>query len=132
MDSSSMTNSRRFATGARLVVIVLGSSLSLAACGGSGSGSGTAANERAVSRSDYGSRWPLTVDSGTLRCDQPGSVTFSSGGTTYWVNGTAGGVATDNGWQDIQSIWADDPSAGMDGIKIGIGPLIDDGLALCG
>jgi hypothetical protein len=45
------------------------------------------------------------------------------------VNGTAGGMAEANGWRDIKAIWADDPN--NEGLKISIGPLIDDGLALC-
>jgi Protein of unknown function (DUF2511) len=68
---------------------------------------------------------------GTLRCDQ-GMVTFTApDGTTYWVNGTAGDAAASNGWQDIHPIWANsnDPYSGP---KKNIGPLIDDGLSLCG
>jgi hypothetical protein len=86
-------------------------------------------NEKSVSRADYGGKWPLKVESGTLRCDDPGAVTFTSNGTTYWVNGTAGGMADTHGWKDIRPIWADDPD--VTGLKISIGPLIDDGLALC-
>jgi hypothetical protein len=100
----------------------------LTACGGS-TPSSTASNERGVGRADYGNDWPLTVDSGTLRCEAPGAVTFTSDGTTYWVNGTAGNQAETRGWADIHAIWADDPSD--PGLKIYIGTLIDDGLALC-
>jgi hypothetical protein len=118
-----------------VVFFVAVAALCLAACGEAGSSgnsdSQTASNERAISRTDYGDDWPLTVESGTLRCDEPGAVTFTSddNGTTYWVNGTAGDMADSNGWQDIRPIWADDPA--NPGLKISIGPLIDDGLALC-
>jgi hypothetical protein len=109
--------------------VVAVAALGLTACGESGSG--TAANERSVSRADYGSAWPLTVESGTLRCEEAGAVTFTSDdGATYWVNGTAGNEAEARGWKNIRPIWADDPTA--EGLKISIGPLIDDGLALCG
>jgi hypothetical protein len=57
-------------------------------------------------------------------------VTFVAEGTTYWVNGTAGNAADERGWEDVRPIWADDPADA--GLKISIGPLIDDGLALCG
>jgi len=100
--------------------------LAAAACVGTSS---TAANAQQVSSADYGADWPLTVDSGTLRCEGAGAVTFTADGTTYWVNGTAGGLADENGWADIEAIWADDPSG--DAPKISIGPLIDDGLKLC-
>jgi Protein of unknown function (DUF2511) len=119
-----------------LVALCLLSVGLLAGCGGS---SGTAnspnatsssPNEKTVSRADYGAKWPLKVESGTLRCDDPGAVTFTSNGTTYWVNGTAGDYgADDQGWKDIRPIWANDPD--IPGLKISIGPLIDDGLALC-
>lgn len=114
-----------------VAILVALAALSLGACGESPSG--TAANERSVSRADYGSgAWPLTVESGTLRCEEPGAVTFTSDedGTTYWVNGTAGNTAEAQGWKTIRPIWADDPTA--EGLKISIGPLIGDGLALCG
>ncbi len=106
--------------------LVAVAALGLTACGGS--------NERSVSRADYGNAWPLTVESGTLRCEEPGAVTFTSDedGTTYSVNGTAEGMAEASGWQNIRPIWADDPNPTMEGLEISIGPLIDDGLALCG
>jgi hypothetical protein len=112
-----------------LVGLLLIAPVSLTACGENASG--PASNERDVSSTSYGSAWPLTVDSGTLRCEGAGAVTFTSeDGTTYWVNGAAGGQADERGWSNIRSIWADDPS--LEGLKISIGPLIDDGLELCG
>ena len=115
----------------RVVVasLVALAALNLSACGASPSG--TAPNERIVSREDYGSAWPLTVESGTLRCEGAGAVTFTSDddGTTYWINGLAGGSAEDRGWEEVRAIWADDPTT--PGLKIYIGSLIDDGLALC-
>jgi hypothetical protein len=77
-----------------------------------------------VSRSEFGSGWPLTVEAGTLACEDAGAVTFTSDGTTYAVNGPA--QAMDR-WPDIDAIWADAPG----GFKKNIGPLVDRGLALC-
>jgi len=75
----------------------------------------------AVSREEYGADWPLTVDSGTLRCEGAGAVVFRApDGTDYGVNGLAADYA------DIEPIWADDPDA--PGLKKYIGVLIDAGL----
>jgi hypothetical protein len=80
-----------------------------------------------VSKLDYGRHWPLTVDSGTIRCEGSsgaGSVLFDADdGTTYAVNGTAQA----GGGPEIDEIWKD---AG-DGMKVDIGPILDEGLALC-
>jgi hypothetical protein len=110
--------------------IALLATLTVAGCGESSSDtSGASSTEGHVSRADYGKDWPLTVESGTLHCEDPGAVTFTAdNGTTYWVNGTAGNQAKTRGWADIRSIWADDPAYA--GLKINIGPLIDDGLKL--
>lgn len=79
-----------------------------------------------VSRADLGDAWPLTVKEGTLLCvDQ--AVVFSTGGVNYAVNGTAKGRASEFGWRDIATIWAD----GSAGLKKDIGPLIERGLAQC-
>jgi hypothetical protein len=93
----------------------------LTACGGSGDGE--------VSRSTFegdGKTWPLTVDSGTLVCEAGSRVTFTTGGTTYALNGLAKG---DGQWSDVGSIWADDGS-GL-GLKVDMSDLTEAGLALC-
>jgi hypothetical protein len=93
---------------------------------GCGAGNG---HERTISRTDLGTKWPLTVESGTLRCEGSGGVgdvTFSATGKTYWVNGTA--KATER-YADFSEIWADDPS--VSGLKINAGALTDAGLQLC-
>jgi hypothetical protein len=98
-------------------------SIFLTACGGSANGGGD------VSRSQFesdGKKWPLTVDSGTLTCESGSRITFTSGGTTYAVNGLAKG---DHKWADIDPIWADDGS-GPD-LKVDISDLIEAGQALC-
>ncbi|GAA1769428.1 hypothetical protein GCM10009681_46000 [Luedemannella helvata] len=73
-----------------------------------------------------GDRWPLTIDSGTLECRNGAEVVLSSGGTVYALNGTA---KSSKRYADVSSVWADDPSTA--GLKVSIGPLIDEGLALC-
>jgi len=61
-----------------------------------------------------------------------GAVTFTANdGTVYWVNGTAGNVASQNGWNDIRSIWAKPAHPLFAGERKDIGVLIDAGLKLC-
>jgi hypothetical protein len=104
-----------------LAVLVLGT-----ACE---SESGADTSGRAISASDYGDEWPLTLQGGVLACEGAGMVTFTAEGKTYAINGLAGGAADERGWAEIDPVWADDPE--IEGAKISIGPLIDDGLALC-
>lgn len=81
-----------------------------------------------VSRSDFGDDWPLTVERGTLACEEPSAVIFTTGGTTYAVNGMASGLADQRGWEaEIDPIWAEGEAAP----RKNIGPLIDRGLELC-
>lgn len=83
-----------------------------------------------VTATDYGDAWPFTVDSGTIRCIDD-SVVFVTSGTIYAVNGFARTRMEAEGWTDIteSDIWAANPE--IPGTKINIGPIIDDGLALC-
>ncbi|WPD17984.1 DUF2511 domain-containing protein [Thermaerobacter composti] len=76
-----------------------------------------------ISAEDLGEEWPLTVDSGYLRCDQQ-AVIFHHDGVDYAVNGTA----KSRGLPPIDPIWADGDIAGT---KKDIGPLIQRGLTLC-
>ncbi len=89
-----------------------------------------ASNEQVVTRSDFGDEWPLTVDSGVLRCEEGSAVVFKddADGTVYAVNGMA------QTWDlgvDIEEIWADDPDIPEPEFRINIGPLLDAGLDLC-
>lgn len=83
-----------------------------------------------VTAADYGDAWPFTVDSGTIRCIDD-SVVFVTGGTVYAINGIARTRAADENWTDIfeSDIWAANPD--IPDAKLNIGPIIDDGLALC-
>lgn len=79
-------------------------------------------NERQVS-DECIDPWPLTVESGTLRCDAD-SVTIEADGNRWAVNGMAG---TRGDGDDIGPIWAEGDGAP----KVDIGALIDAGLDLC-
>lgn len=87
-----------------------------------------------VSRSDLGSAWPLTVDSGVLVCSREGRRIIAS----FLVDGTSNEYALNasaerQGFPPIDPIWADDPryaSSGA-GIKIAITPLRSRALELC-
>ncbi len=88
------------------------------------------AGENAAAK-DYGADWPFTVSEGTLRCDGPGWVTFESDGVTYAINGLASGHADEEGWAEPDEIWANDDDVMGLGFKKSMGPIIEDGLALC-
>jgi hypothetical protein len=79
-----------------------------------------------VSADQYGVEWPLTVSEGTLRCESPRSVVFRDVDGNDWA---VNGMASTHGYDEIDPIWEDNPEAG--GPKMNIGPLLDDGLALC-
>jgi len=114
---------RRIAGAAVLAAIIL-----LPACGSGSTGSAAPVDQsKTVSKSDLPG-WPLTVDSGVLRCVGSAGmvkVTIVVDGKTYGVNGTAMG---DKKNLDIRSIWADAKTAG---VKKNIGPLVHEGLQLC-
>jgi hypothetical protein len=97
--------------------------IAIVCVGCSGSDAGT--HSETVSRADFGSSWPFTVERGVLACEGAGAVTFEAGGTTFAVNGIAAG----QDFADIEPIWRDDPES--PGLKINIGPVIDRGLDLC-
>lgn len=87
-----------------------------------------------VTRDDLVDEWPLTVDYAVLACEpktvggmdlQIATLTAPDG-TEYALNGTA---KSHTDVTNIDPIWAADPD--IEGLKVGIGPLIDDALALC-
>src|SRR3569623_1217965 len=122
---------KRMAVGAVLVVALVG-------CSGSPSDGGATTPDAPVVSdghlvaADYGSDWPLTVDSADVHCyPSPGGynyVTVTINGTEYAVNGTARGAGK---WADFNGsgYWRKDPD--FKGLKVSIGPVIDAGLALC-
>jgi|SRR6267143_4487554 len=86
-----------------------------------------------IRAADYGDRWPFTVSEGIIECtpfrESLHVLTFTSGGQTYGLNGTARNLAREKGNAEITVIWKDDPKNG--GAKINIGPIIDKALSLC-
>ncbi len=80
-----------------------------------------------MSGADWGNRWPLTVDYGTVSCEQGSWVIFRApDGMQYAVNGSAMMGTT---LPSIRKIWAVNPS--IEGSRIDISPIIDTGLAIC-
>jgi len=100
------------------------------------------ANDRTVSRSQFGDEWPFTVEEGTLRCSD-NEVTFSTNGVQYAVNGSAksaGYASMDTIWQPNTELIQEMADAmGMTleeamkefTFKISVGPVIESGLELC-
>ena len=86
-----------------------------------------------VRAADYGDRWPFTVSEGVIECapfrEKLHVLTFTSGGKTYGLNGTARTLAKEKGYAEITGIWRDDPMNG--GAKINIEPIIEKALTLC-
>jgi Protein of unknown function (DUF2511) len=82
-----------------------------------------------VTRDDLGEDWPLTVDYAVLGCEggtviQAATLTAPDG-TVYALNGTAKDHTDYE--EDIDPIWAD----ASGGLKVNIGPLIEQARALC-
>lgn len=86
---------------------------------------------KTVRESDYGSDWPLTVASAKLCCRFQ-AVWVEVNGRKYGVNGVAPGVLKKYGFTcfDLNDIWRDNPGSEMKGLKVNIGRLIQEGLAL--
>jgi len=87
-----------------------------------------------LSKSDIGDKWPLTVESGVVRCTRLTGgvqvVTFETDGKTYAVNGTAKARIAQFGWiaiEEIQNRELND--LGL--LKYPVTPILDAGLALC-
>jgi len=86
----------------------------------------TPSNERFVTAEQFGDAWPLTVESGTLRCERGIIVVFVHNGQRYAMNGTARRA---DGVLPTEEIWKNNPE--LPGTKIVITPLIQAGLELC-
>jgi hypothetical protein len=79
-----------------------------------------------VSRSDYGTVWPLTVDGGVIACEPRNVATFTVNGRSYGLERLSTGADVPAGFRRI---WAHDP---VTGARKDLSPLLDDSLALCG
>ena len=90
-------------------------------------------HEVTITRGEYGEAWPFTVDSGVLRGKALGvklsngtelaEVTFTTGGKTYYANGTAKGT---NRYAELDDIWAAEGTWS----KKSMWPITDRGLKL--
>lgn len=100
----------------------------LTGCGNEQSVESSSTHEKAITKAEYGTKWPFTVESGTLKCVD-GSVIFTANGKTYGVNG----ASKSHGYADIEEIWAVDSSLsdGNSKIRMDIGIVLADGVNLC-
>lgn len=78
-----------------------------------------------VTRSDFGAEWPLTIESGEIRC-RDGAVTIRASDVVYALNAQA--QDSDLG-QALAPVWAANPA--RNGARMSTGALIDSGLELC-
>lgn len=85
-----------------------------------------------ITKQEYCSSWPFTVNEGVLTCKDSGitvgttemkEVLFTTNEVTYALNGYAKGLKK---YADVRKIWADDPT--MPGLKKNIGPIIERAL----
>lgn len=86
---------------------------------------------KTVRASDYGNDWPLTVTSAKLCCKFQ-AVWVEVNGRKYGLNGMAPGILEEYGYAcfELNDIWRDNPDSETMGLKVNIGRLIRDGLAL--
>ena len=89
-----------------------------------------------VKQSQFGDKWPFSVEAGRITCTTIRVdtltlqiLTFTVGDKVYALNGAARGRATTSGWLDIDSIWKDNPK--KPGTKIDISPIMKKGLEAC-
>lgn len=85
-----------------------------------------AANAQHVTQRQFGLAWPLTVNSGVLRCERAGEVTFTAGGVTYALNPAAERRKV---YAPAREIWVERDNQYIQGRDLR--PLVRVGLALC-
>lgn len=79
-----------------------------------------------ISAAQYGDKWPLTVDKGTLSCEQPDRIVFTtSEGQRFGINGSAS-----NDQLSILEITKETENLGVK-FKMDTSFLIDEGMKLC-
>ncbi|MES2730151.1 MAG: DUF2511 domain-containing protein [Bacteroidota bacterium] len=79
-----------------------------------------------VTKSEYGTKWPFTVDEGYIDCVDNQEVVFRTGRKVYSLSG-----ATEDAqkYLNIEYIWKEDPQ--VKGTKILLYPFIEKGLKIC-
>jgi len=80
-------------------------------------------NNQIVLKSEFGESWPFTVDKGVI-LNNKNAVIFRYENIEYGLNG----FSLSRGYEQVEEIWADNPS--IPGAKISIGQMIDIGLKL--
>lgn len=80
----------------------------------------------AITSAQYGDKWPLTVEKGTLSCEPPTRIIFTTeDGKKFGVNGTAA-----NDHTSILEIAKETENLGVK-FKMDASFLIDEGMKLC-
>lgn len=95
-----------------------------------GRGADGCGKKAVLCKSEYGKKWPLTVDKVVVSCtgsDGVGMVFAEADETRYAVNGLA--IGQNKAMPKIDKIWARNPS--NPGTKINISPIIEAGLKSC-
>lgn len=90
-----------------------------------------AAGPQLISAEASGDAWPFTLAELHLQC-LPGRavvVMDVESGAMYAVNGHANAKARALALEPLEKIWRDNPA--IPGTKVSIGPVIEQGLALC-
>jgi hypothetical protein len=77
-----------------------------------------------VSREQFGERWPLTVERGTVAC-RGGLPVFRYDGETYALNR----AGEKKGFKSLDPIWRDDPA--YPALKVSLGQLMDVAMKQC-
>lgn len=103
----------------RQLVCCLGALLVLSACS-----TDQGFPSQKVSRDDYGSAWPLTVNGGVLACEPGDVATFTVNGHSYELDPRATPESVSSGFERI---WAKDQAS----VRLDLSPLVGDALALC-
>lgn len=84
---------------------------------------------RKITAEEYGDRWPLTVERAKLCC-RHSAVWVKVNRKRYGVNGMSYGLLERYGFRvhQLEEIWRPNPA--IEGSRVSIGPLIEDGLKL--
>ena len=84
---------------------------------------------RRITAEEYGDRWPLTVDTARLCC-RHSAVWVEVNRKKFGINGFAKGLLNRYGYtvHELEDIWRPHPE--FEGLRVSIGPLIEDGLKL--
>ncbi|MEJ7645904.1 MAG: DUF2511 domain-containing protein [Chryseolinea sp.] len=106
----------------RFLILIV--SVTFFGCGGN-------SKTKEISKADYGTDWPVSVEEGTVKCIDGTYVVFETMGKVYAVNDSAKkeSVMKEHGWSDIEEIRVDDPAS--PDTKVNITPILSTGLILC-